>query len=183
MGLKADLLDAITSAYVDTNSQADSLDLPDISDGSYNERLMHYQTEAIAKFLTNVEFRITKLNAPITVEELKSPPLLGNLEIETLLGEYQPVLKTLRQLGDPLGLGSTIDKLEDEIRKAVAPLVEGAAKTAFNLGKSDGGLESKGYVHIGEDPDSQDAFDVEDEDGQKEFTTVKLLRDDIEEFL
>ena len=32
MGLKADLLDAITSAYVDTNSQADSLDLPDISD-------------------------------------------------------------------------------------------------------------------------------------------------------
>ena len=34
-----------------------------------------------------------------------------------------------------------------------------------------------------EDPDSQDAFDVEDEDGQRQFTTVKLFRDDIGELL
>ena len=53
----------------------------------------------------------------------------------------------------------------------------------MDLGKDSGGLESTGYVFIGEDPDSQDSFDVDDEDGQKEFTTVKLIRDDIEDLL
>ena len=52
-----------------------------------------------------------------------------------------------------------------------------------DIGKSAGGLQSTGYVYIGEDPASQDDFDVEDESGQREFTTVKLFRDDIEEFL
>ena len=64
------------------------------------------------------------------------------------------------------------------------PLLEGGAKLAgLDLGKDEGGLESTGYVFIGSDPDSQDAFDVEDEDGQREFTTVKLIRGDIERLL
>ena len=46
-----------------------------------------------------------------------------------------------------------------------------------------GGLESTGYVYIGEEPESQQGFDVEDEDGQREYTTVKLFREDIEEVL
>ena len=51
------------------------------------------------------------------------------------------------------------------------------------MGKDDGGLEATGYVYIGDDPVSQDGFDVEDIEGQKEFTTVKLLRDDIEDLI
>ena len=70
------------------------------------------------------------------------------------------------------------------MEKAITPLLKGGAKlTGLNLGKGGGGLESTGYVFIGEDPDSQDAFDVEDEDGQREFTTVKLIREDVEDLL
>jgi hypothetical protein len=95
------------------------------------------------------------------------------------LGEYQPVLKLLRQIGDPLGLGGAIDNLESEIQTAVTPLLEGGAKLAgLDIGKTNGALEAGGYVFIGEDPDSQDSFDVEDEDGQRNFTTVKLMPED-----
>ena len=41
----------------------------------------------------------------------------------------------------------------------------------------------KRVANIGEDPEEQSQFDVTDEDGQKEFTTVKLFRDDIEDLL
>ena len=140
--------------------------------------------EAIVNFLTSCEFRITKLNAPVVVEKMKTPDQPVNIELETLLGEYQPVLKTLKKIGDPLGLGALIDSLEVEIEKAVTPLLEGGAKLAgLDLGKDGGGLESTGYVYIGEDPNSQDGFDVEDEDGQREFTIVKLIREDIEDLV
>ena len=107
-----------------------------------------------------------------------------NIELETLLGEYQPVLELLHKIGDPLGAGALIDKLESEIETAITPLLEGGAKLAgLDLGKDSGGLESSGYVFIGEDPDSSEAFDVEDEDGQREFTTVKLSVDDASELI
>ena len=180
MGLKADLLDAVLFASADVGVE----EPPDISDGSYAERLAHYQTEAIVKFLTECEFRITKLNAPLIVENVKTPDQPVNVQPETLLGEYQPILKTLKKIADPLGLGATIDSLEGEIEKAITPLLEGGATLpGLDLGKDNGGLEATGYVYIGEDPVSQDGFDVEDIDGQKEFTTVKLIREDIEDLL
>ena len=180
MGLKQDLIDAKIKAAQETGTTT-SLDT---SNGSYIEREAHYQTEAIVKFLTEAEFKITKLNAPVVVENVKSADLPVNVELETLLGEYQPILKTLKKIGDPLGLGATIDSLEGEIEKAIIPLLEGGATLpGLNLGRNDGGLEATGYVFIGEDPDSQDSFDVEDEDGQREFTTVKLIKEDIEDLL
>ena len=180
MGLKQDLIDAKVKAAQDTGIPEPL----DTSNGSFIEREAEYTKEAITNFLTQAEFRITKLNAPVVVEKLKTPDLAVNVELETLLGEYQPILKTLKKIGDPLGLGATIDALEGEIEKAITPLLEGGAKLAgIDLGKEAGGLESTGYVFIGEDPDSQDSFDVDDEDGQKEFTTVKLIRDDIEDLL
>mgnify|MGYP003118289729 CR=1 FL=1 len=180
MGLKADLLDAILQASIDVGME----EPPDLSDGTFPERLAHYQTEAIVRFLTECEFRITKLNAPLIVENVKTPDQPVNVQLETLLGEYQPILKTLKKIGDPLGLGATIDSLEGEIEKAITPLLEGGATLpGLDLGKDNGGLEATGYVYIGEDPVSQDGFDVEDIDGQKEFTTVKLIREDIEDLL
>ena len=180
MGLKTDLLDAIRKASNDVGMTNE----PDLSNGSYPERLAFYQTEAIANFLTQCEFRITKLNAPVIMEDVKTPDQPVNIQLETLLGEYQPILETLKKIGDPLGLGATIDSLEGELEKAITPLLEGGATLpGLNLGKDDGGLESTGYVYIGIDPDSQSSFDVEDVEGQREFTTVKLIREDIEDLL
>ena len=139
---------------------------------------------AIVKFLTSANFTITQLKAPVIVESLKTPEQLVNIELDTLLGEWQPVLKVLKKIGNPLGLDKVIDQLETQIEKAITPLLEGGAKLAgLDLGKDSGGLESTGYVYIGEDPDSQEAFDVDGEDGQRDFTTVKLIEEDIEELL
>ena len=185
MGLKADLLDAILQASIDVGME----EPPDLSDGTFPERLAHYQTEAIVKFLTEAEFRVTKLNAPVVMEELKTPDQGINIQLETLLGDKAPILKTLKKVGGMIpGAGSVVNKLIDElenaIKQAVQPLLEGGATLpGLNLGKDTGGLESTGYVYIGEDPDSQSSFDVDGEDGQKEFTTVKLLREDIEDLL
>tara|TARA_R100000742_G_C4265878_1_gene83952 strand:+ start:339 stop:881 length:543 start_codon:yes stop_codon:yes gene_type:complete len=180
MGLKQDLIDAKVKAAKESGVTTPL----DTSNGSFIERESEYTKEAIVKFLTEAEFRITQLNAPVVVEKFKIPEQLVNVELDTLLGEYGPILKTLKQIGDPLGLGSVIDSLEGEIEKAVTPLLEGGSiLPPLNLGKDAGGLESTGYVFVGNPPDSEDDFDVEDEDGQREFTTVKLIRDDIEELL
>jgi hypothetical protein len=183
MGLKQDLIDAkiealkLSGATDDTISEAQST-------GSPLEVQSEMEKEAIAKFLTEVEFRITQIKAPVILESLQTPEQSVNVKLDTLLGEYQPILKALKQIAEPVGLGATISALEGEIEKAITPLLEGGAiLPGLDLGKDDGGLQATGYVFIGEDPESQGGFDVEDEDGQKEFTTVKLIRDDIEDLL
>jgi hypothetical protein len=174
MGLKQKIIDAKIQASEDVG-----MDTPDTSEGSFIEREAQYISEAIIETLTEANFTITQLKAPVVVESLKTSEQPVNIELETLLGEYQPVLKLLRQIGDPLGLGGAIDNLESEIQTAVTPLLEGGAKLAgLDIGKTNGALEAGGYVFIGEDPDSQDSFDVEDEDGQRNFTTVKLMPED-----
>jgi hypothetical protein len=178
-GLKWDLIQATVKAMEDTGIDKNSI--PEIKEGVFIERVAHYQAEAIATFISSLDFTITKINAPVQIEELKSDDLPANIEIDTLLGEYQPVLKTLRKLAEPVGLGSLIDSLEDEIKKAVTPLLEGGAKTPFNLPA--GVLQSKAYVIIGEDPESVENFNVDDEDGQRQNTTVKVFREDIEDYL
>jgi hypothetical protein len=172
MGLKDDLLEAQLNASVDVGLPQP----PDLSDGSYGERLAHYQAEAIVNFMKNSEFTITELKAPVVVETLRTPDQPVNIELETLLGEYQPVLKALKKIGDPLGVGGIIDKLEGEIEKAITPLLQGGAKLAgLDLGKDDGGLDAIGYVYIGEEPDSVDDIDVSDEQGQTTNTTIKFI--------
>ena len=180
MGLKDDLIAAKEKAARDVGITKPL----DTSNGSFIEREAEYTKEAIVNFLTECEFRITQLNAPVIVEKFKIPEQLVNVELETLLGEYGPILKTLKKIGDPLGLGATIDALEGEIEKAVTPLLEGGATLpALNLGKEDGGLESTGYVFIGNEPDSQDDFNVDSKSGQREFTTVKLIPEDGDKLL
>ena len=167
MGLKADLLDAKIKAADDVG-----LPPPDVSEGSYAEREAHYSSRAIINAMRDANFTITQLKAPVIVEELRTPEQPVNIELETLLGEYQPVLKLLKKIGSPLGLGDIID------------ILEGGAKLAgLDINKDAGGLQSTGYVYIGEDPDSQGSFDVDDEDGQREFTTVRLLDDDARKIL
>ena len=177
MGLKQKLIDAKVQAAKDTGIEKPL----DTSNGSFIEREAQYTALAIIETLSEANLTITKLKAPVIIETLKTPDQLVNVELETLLGPYQPVLKILKQIGVAIpGIENLIDKLESEIEKAIIPLLEGGAKLAgLELGKDSGGLESIGYVYIGEDPDSQDAFDVEDEDGQRENTTVRLSIEDI----
>ena len=81
-------------------------------------------------------------------------------------------------------INKIVDKLENAIKQAIKPLLKGGSTLpGLNLGKDDGGLQSTGYVYIGEDPDSQGSFDVEDEDGQRDNTTVKLIKEDMEDIL
>tara|TARA_R100001377_G_scaffold51384_1_gene30046 strand:+ start:110 stop:676 length:567 start_codon:yes stop_codon:yes gene_type:complete len=185
MSLKEDLIQAKVKAARD----AGMVEPLDTKPGSFIERDAHYTTEAIGKFLTECDFTITQLKAPIILEDLRTPEQGVNMQLATLLGDKAPILDTLKKVGGMIpGAGSVINKLveqlENAIKKAVMPLLEGGATLpGLNLAKDAGGLQSTGYVYIGEDPDSQGAFNVEDVDGQREFTTVKIFKEDIEEKL
>ena len=183
MGLKQDLIDAKVKA-----AQEVGMTELETGDGSFIERDAEYTKEAIVDFLTSCEFRVTQLNAPVILEKLKTPAQPVDIKLETLLGDKQPIFKSFESLGSIPGAGSIVkklvSKLKAEIKKAVSNLVKGGATLpGLDLGKDNNALDSAGYVFIGEDPDSQDGFDVSDEDGQREFTTVKLIREDIEELL
>ena len=190
MGLKADLLDAILQASFDVGIE----EPPDLSDGTFPERLAHYQTEAIANFLTQCEFRITQLNAPIVLENFTIPEQQVDVKSNTLNQDKQPTFTTIRQLGSLIpGAGPAVNLLVDGVELQTRTTVEnirrqGALLPSIDISKDgrrgiEGGLRSDGYVYIGEDPDSQESFDVEDAAGQREFTEVKLFREDIEDLL
>jgi hypothetical protein len=154
MGLKQDLIDAKTKA-----AEESGMETPDTSPNSAIEREAEYVKEAIVNFLTQCEFTITQLKAPIILEDLNTPSQPVDMKAETLMGDKAPLLKSLKKIGAPIpGIGGI-------------------------LGKDAGGLRATGYAFIGDDPNSQGAFDVEDEDGQRQFTTAKVFREDIEGLL
>ena len=185
-GLRENLITAaIESAKISGLKEEDI----DTTKGSPIDIQAQLTVDAIVNFLTQCEFTITQLKANVVIEELKTQPIPINLELETLLGDKAPLLKTLKQIGGLIPGGSQVveqivDRLELAIQKAVEPLLEGAGEVpAINITKESGGLESTGYVYIGEDPESQDEFNNEDETGQRQFTTVKIIKEDIEELL
>ena len=185
-GLRENLITAaIESAKISGLKEEDI----DTTKGSPIDIQAQLTVDAIVNFLTQCEFTITQLKANVVIEELKTQPIPINLELETLLGDKAPLLKTLKQIGGLIPGGSQVveqivDRLELAIQKAVQPLLEGAGEVpAINITKESGGLEATGYVYIGEDPESQDEFNNEDEAGQRQFTTVKIIKEDIEELL
>jgi len=183
MGLKQRLIEAKVQAIQDT-SPAESVEV-DTSAGSIIEREAQYTAEAILETLQEANFTITQLKAPVIVEELKTPDQPVNIELDTLLAEHIPILKVLRKIGSPIpGIDRIIDQLESAIEKAITPVLEKGAKlVGLDLNKDSGGLESKGYVYIGEDPESLGGFDVGDVQGQRDFTTVKLIDEDASELV
>ena len=183
MGLKNDLMEAKLKGLELSGAKKEDLEEAKKS-GSPLEIQAEMEKEAIIKFLTEAELKVTELKIPVVVEQLKTPDQAVDMALQTLLGDKAPILDTLKKLASPLGLSSVVDALESQIKKAVEPLLEAGAKLpGLDLGKDSGGLESTGYAFIGEDPDSQESFDVEDEDGQRTFTKVKLFRGDIEDLL
>jgi|TARA_B100001094_G_scaffold69935_1_gene66435 hypothetical protein len=177
MGLRQKLIDAKVDALQE--SLQESIEL-DTSENSAIYLEADYTARAILETLSEANLTITKFRAPVVVESLKTPDQVVNIKLETLLGDKAPILKALRKLPIP-AIGEIVDKLESEIEKAIRPLLQGGAALAgLDLGKDNGGLDCVGYVVIGEDPDSVENFDVEDEDGQRDNTTVNLSLEDLE---
>tara|TARA_Y100000996_G_scaffold321491_1_gene257617 strand:+ start:91 stop:669 length:579 start_codon:yes stop_codon:yes gene_type:complete len=192
MGLKQDLIDAKIKALEESGANVEL----DTKPGSMIEREAEYTKDAIVNFLTKCEFTITKLNAPMRLEKLKTPPQAVDVKLDTLLADKAPILKSLKSIGKKIpGAGTVInklvDQLEGDIKRAIAPILEGGAKlqalklgkNPLKIGKSGGGLDSTGYVYIGQDPESEGGFNVDDTEGQSQFTKVKLLRENIEDLL
>ena len=179
MGLKQDLIDGVVKAARETGFP-DERDI-DSSPGSTIERNAEYMKEAIVDFLTKCEFRITQLNAPVVLEDFKIPRQGVDLEPKTLVGDKAPIIDAFKIIP---GGGAAADAIQNTLRKVTKPLLRGGAFLPnIDVEKDGGGLNSTGYVYIGTNPDSQDTFDVDDESGQRQFTTVKLIRDDIEDLL
>ena len=192
MGLKDDLINAKVKAAKDIGVEEPL----DTSPGSFIEREAEYTKEAIVNFLTDAKFTITKLNAPIVLENLKTPDQIVDIKREAMKDDKQPMFKTIRQLGSLIpapGAANSINLLMDQVEISTDNIInsrriDGATLRGLNMSKDGrrgimGGLQSDGYVFIGEDPESQDAFDVDDRDGQRDYTEVKLFRADIEDLL
>jgi hypothetical protein len=160
MGLKDDLIKAKVEGF---KMQGKSEDEIDTSIGSAIEILSELEKEAIVNFLTQCEFRVTQLNANVVLEDFSIPPQQGD------------VLSSVTATG----VGNNGAPVTSNVTNGT----NGVLNKTIDVAKDFGGLESTGYVFIGSDPDSQNEFDVDDEDGQRVFTTVKLFRDDIEDLL
>ena len=166
MGLKDDLIKAKVECFKIMGKSEDEINS---SVGSALEVEANLMTEAIVNFLTNVEFKITQLKANVVLEDFSIPP------------QQADVLPTVQSIDIPYPAGVPAAAVPVPLNPS--SLRNGVLTKTIDVGKDAGGLESTGYVYIGEDPDSQDDFDVEDESGQREFTTVKLFREDIEDLL
>ena len=174
MGLKQDLIDAkVESAKAGGELFVE--DQLDTSVGSQIEIEAELMKEAIVNFLTKCEFRITQLNAPVVLEDLRLPPqqgdVLPSVSVSSGLQTFVPMSPALG--GIP-------------VQSMIAGGTNGVLTKNIDVNKSGGDtgiLESTGYVYIGGDPNSQDEFDVNTLDGIRDFTKVELFREDIEDLL
>ena len=164
MGLKDDLIKAKVESLKLQGIEEKNINTAPSSPIAVEANLIK---EAVVNFLTKCEFRVTQLKANVVLEDFSIPPQQGD------------VLPQVMSIDIPYPAGAPAAAVPVPLQGGT----NGVLTKNINIGKDFGGLESTGYVYIGADPDSQDAFDVEDEDGQRQFTTVKLFREDIEGLL
>ena len=88
MGLTQDLIDAKIAGLKQSGATDDAISKAQVTLETQTE----LEVEAIVKFLTNVNFTITHLKAPIIVENAKIPPQPVNIELQTLIGDKAPIL-------------------------------------------------------------------------------------------
>ena len=100
MGLKQDIIDAKLAALKKDAELAGAKkeDINNIKASESIELEAELMTKAISNLLTNAKFTITKFNAPIKLENLKTPDQPVNVGLETLMGEYGPLLDKLNEL-------------------------------------------------------------------------------------
>ena len=163
MGLKTDLIDAKIEGLRGSGATDEAI----LQAQEVLEVQTQLEVEAIVTFLENAKFRITNLAANVVLEDFKIPPQQGDI---------QPTV-TSTDIPFPGGVSSP------PIQVPLNNGINGVLTKDIDVG-TDGGttgiLKSTGYAFIGGNPDSQDAFDVSDEGGQKDFTEVRFFRDDNE---
>ena len=167
MGLKDDLIEAKTQSALAAGANPNDINT---SAGSAIEVEAEVTKEAIVNFLTQAEFRITQLAAPVVLEDFNIPPQQGD------------ILPTVTSIDIPYPAG---------VPAAAVPVPLNGGRSGVltknidvnKAGGTTGVLDSTGYVYIGGDPYSQDGFDVNTLDGIRDFTKVELLREDIEDLL
>tara|TARA_A100001391_G_scaffold163625_2_gene123227 strand:+ start:104 stop:607 length:504 start_codon:yes stop_codon:yes gene_type:complete len=166
MGLKTDLIDAKIEGMKLSGANDEAI----LKAQDALETQCQLEEDAIVNFLTNCQFRVTNLAANVILEDFKIPPQRADI---------QSTVTYVSPSGAPTPLTNTRNGVltkEVDVNKSPGPDVDG-------FQGSTGLLQSTGYVYIGGDPGSQDNFDVEDEDGIRTFTSVKLFREDIEDLL
>ena len=167
MGLKDDLIEAKAQAALAAGANSDDIDT---SAGSAIEVEAELTKEAIVNFLTQCEFRITQLAAPVVLEDFNIGPQQADI-LPSVTSTDIPYPGGVAAPSIPIPLnGGTNGVLTKNI-------------DVDKAGGTTGVLDSTGYVFIGGDPYSQDEFDVNTLDGIRDFTKVELLREDIEDLL
>ena len=74
------------------------------------------EKEAIVKFLTEADFKITQLKAPVILENLKTPDQAVNVGLTTLLGDKAPIIDTIKKVGQLIpGVGPGIAILMQQL--------------------------------------------------------------------
>ena len=170
MGLRQDIIDAKFEAAKVAGSE-----IEEPTEAMEVEATL--TTAAIVKFLTQCEFRITKLNANVVLEDFKIPPQPADIQ------------SGVKSTDTPYPGGSPAPSLQFAVVNTKFSEISagggggGALLRRLNLNKDFDGLQSTGYVYIGVDPENQENFDLSDEDGLKENTSVRLYRDEIEDLL
>ena len=161
MGLKQDLIDAKTEGLRLSGANDEAMQQAQ----DVLETQCELEVEAIVNFLTKCQFRITGLAANVVLEDLKIPPQQGN------------VLPSVQAVGANAGgpVTTTVTNGTNGVLTKDIVLDKTGGKTGI--------LQSTGYAFIGGDPDSQDDFDVNGLDGIRDFTSVELFREDIEDLL
>ena len=159
MGLKQDLIDAKIEGLRGSGATDEAI----LQAQEVLEVQTQLEVDAIVTFLENAKFRITNLAANVVLEDFKIPPQQGD------------VLNTVQSAG----VGNTGLPVNSRVINGTS----GVLTKDIDVGKIAGNtgiLQSTGYAFIGGDPDSQEGFNVSNEDGQKNHTEVRFFRDDNE---
>ena len=159
MGLKTDLIDAKKEGLRGSGANEEAI----LQAQEVLEVQTQLEVDAIVTFLENAKFRITNLAANVVLEDFKIPPQQGD------------VLNTVQSAG--------VGNAGLPVNSRVINGTSGVLTKDIDVSKiagSTGILQSTGYAFIGGDPDSQEGFNVSNEDGQKNHTEVRFFRDDNE---
>tara|TARA_A100001391_G_scaffold205202_1_gene204104 strand:- start:2411 stop:2956 length:546 start_codon:yes stop_codon:yes gene_type:complete len=144
------------------------------------ETMAEQLAEGIIEFLIAQDFKLIKGKLVVDLETFTTTKgQTTQVKQQTLLGPYSPILTFLEKiasLGSVLPPLKPLQKSVDQVNKSIKTAtklaaVDGATSDPFDLSKKQGGLKSKGYVHVG-------TGEVDDE-GLGQETVIKLPEDDI----
>lgn len=154
------------------------------TDTSKIENLGKDLAEGIAGWLVKQEFRMTKGKLVIDLETFTTTKGQNTqIKSDSLLGPYQPIFGFLKKIGLlaqlPPPIGTAFKPIGDAVNQTTKAVdvagkiaaKDGATTDPFKLSKKQGGLDAKGYAHVG-------TGEVPDE-GLGDETVIQLKENEI----